>query len=122
MSSPAKSKIKAIKDVTFTDGHLWIHGNVKKFEGDHVEIDDGTGTLAMDIVRDGNADEGISQTVVQGNLAPGVMVRVIGDVAAKTNKDFTFTPAIIQNLDELRVDKTLFGKIRNLEQKIAGDK
>jgi hypothetical protein len=108
--------------VAFTDGHVWIHGNVKSFEGDRVEIDDGTGTLAMDILRDGNADEGTSPTVVQGNLAPGVMVRVIGDVAAKTNKDFTFTPLIIQNLDELGVDKALFSKIRSLEQQIAGDK
>ena len=108
--------------MVFTDGHVWIHGNVKSFEGDRVEIDDGTGTLAMDILRDGNTDEGTSPTVVQGNLVPGVMVRVIGNVVAKTNKDFTFTPLIIQNLEELGVDKALFSKIRSLEQQIAGDK
>jgi hypothetical protein len=120
MSTRPKSRTKAIKDVSFTDGH--IHGNVKKFQGDRVEIDDGTGTLAMDIVRDGNVEEGTSPTVVQGNLAPGVTVRVIGEVAATTSKGFTFTPLIIQNLDELGVDKALFSKIRSLEQKIAGDK
>jgi hypothetical protein len=122
VSSPAKSKHKSIKDVSFTDGHVWIHGNVKSFEGDRVEIEDGTGTLAMDISRDGNADEGTSPTVVQGNLAPGAMLRVIGDVVADTRGGFTFSPAVIQNLDELGVDKALFLKIRLLEQQIAGDK
>ena len=122
MSSPTKSKTKAIKDVVFTDGHVWIHGIVKTFKDDRVEIDDGTGKLAMDIVRDANAEEGTVPTVVKGDLAPGAMVRVIGEVVATTSKGFTFTPVIIQNLDELHVDKGLFSKVRSLEQKIAGDR
>ncbi len=122
MSSPAKSNNKSIKDVSLTAGHVWIHGNVKKFEGDRVEIEDGTGTLAMDILRSGNDDEGTSPTVIQGNLAPGAMLRVIGDVVADISGGFTLSPMIIQNLDELGVDKALFSKIRSLEQQIAGDK
>ncbi|NMC04149.1 MAG: hypothetical protein GYA24_03000 [Candidatus Lokiarchaeota archaeon] len=121
MSSPPRSKSKYIKNIVFTDGHVWIHGTVKRFEGDRVEVDDGTGVLSLDIRRDGNADDGTMPTVVQGTLTPGVMVRVIGDVVANTDKTFTFTPSIIQNLDELGVDKVLFEKIRSLEHKLAGD-
>ncbi|MBN2153718.1 MAG: hypothetical protein JW839_19835 [Candidatus Lokiarchaeota archaeon] len=113
--------MKAIKDVAFTDKHVWIHGSVKQFEGDRLEVDDGTGTLAVDIVRDGNADEGTSPTIVRGSLSPGATVRLVGDVAANTDRTFTLVPLVIQNLDELGMDKALFAKIRSLERQIAGD-
>jgi len=122
VSSPAKSTRKAIKDVVFTDKHVWIHGNVKSFEGDRLEIDDGTGILPMDIVRDGNAEAGTSPTVVQGSLAPGALVRLVGNVVANTDGTFSVVPLVIQNLDELGVDKALFLKILSLEQQIAGEK
>ncbi len=121
MNVPTKSKIKSIKDVDFTDGHIWIHGTVKKVDGKHVEIDDGTGTLAFDMVLELNSTES-EPTVVKGKLAAGAFVRVIGDVEAHTNKSFTFTPVIVQNLDELGVDKGLFTRVRAIEKKFGGDK
>ncbi|MEX2683955.1 MAG: hypothetical protein Q6373_020460 [Candidatus Sigynarchaeota archaeon] len=122
MSIPAKSTRKAIKDVVFTDKHVWIHGNVKSFEGDRLEIDDGTGVLAMDIVRDGSAEDGSPATIVQGSLAPGALVRLVGNVVPKTDRTFSVVPLVIQNLDELGVDRALFLKILSLEQQIAGEK
>jgi len=121
VSIPTKSRTRSIKDVHFTDEHVWIYGTVKSLADKHVEIEDGTGTMAMDLA-EANKEAGTEATVVRGKLAPGAFVRVIGDVISKTNKKFTFTPVIIQNLDELGIDKELFSRIRSLEQKIAGDK
>ncbi len=105
----------------FTDAHVWIYGTVKAVSGKHIEIEDGTGSMDMDLA-EVNKEMGTQATVVRGKLTPGAFVRVIGDVISKTNKKFTFAPVIIQNLDELGIDKDLFSRIRSLEQKIAGDK
>ena len=105
----------------FTDEHVWIYGTVKKMDGNRLEIDDGTGTMVVDIQITGNDGES-KPTVIKGKISAGAFVRVIGNVVTQTNKKFKLTSSIIQNLDELGVDTDLFTKIRSIEQKFAGDK
>jgi len=125
MSTQIKSKTRAIKDVKFTDGHVWIHGTVQVIDGDHLEIDDGTGTMAFNMVTEseskGTDEEVAVPTVVKGEIVPGAFVRVIGDVIADTTRNFTIVPRIIQNLDDLGIDKELFARIRSLEEKYGDE-
>ena len=123
MSAQSKSRTRAIKDVKFTDGHVWIYGTVQSIDGDHVEIDDGTGTIAFDMVVEGNSksknEDVLAPTVVKGDITEGAYIRVIGDVVADTSKNFTLVPKIIQNLNDLGIDKELFSRIRSLEDKFG---
>jgi len=123
VSAQSKSRTRAIKDVKFTDGHVWIYGTVQSIDGDHVEIDDGTGTIAFDMVVEGNSksknEDVLAPTVVKGDITEGAYIRVIGDVVADTSKNFTLVPKIIQNLNDLGIDKELFSRIRSLEDKFG---
>ncbi|HME55480.1 MAG TPA: hypothetical protein VKM55_24965 [Candidatus Lokiarchaeia archaeon] len=125
MSTQIKSRTRAIKDMKFTDGHVWFYGTVQENDGDHLVIDDGTGTMPLDLVAEStkkNKDEEIpAQTVVKGDISPGAFVRVIGDVVPDTKRNFTIVPTIIQNLDELGVDKDLLSRIQALEEKYGDD-
>ncbi len=123
MSTQPKSKTRAIKNVKFSDGHVWIYGTVQSIDGDHVEIDDGTGTMAFDIVTEATGkdkdDNVLQQTIVKGNIVAGAFIRVIGDAVPDTSKNFTFVPTIIQNLNDMGIDKELFSRIRALEDKFG---
>jgi hypothetical protein len=125
VSTQIKSRTRAIKDVKFTDGHVWFYGTVQENDGSHLVIDDGTGTMPLDLVLESkkkNKDEEIPvATVVKGDISPGAFVRVIGDVIPDTTRNFTIFPTIIQNLDELGVDKEILSRIRTLEEKYGDE-
>jgi hypothetical protein len=128
MPAPPKSKKIFINELQFTDEHVWIAGIVTSHGEDAINIDDGTGSIQIPLSGDPDApaeDEyeapAKKGVVIKGSLVEGAFVRVIGDIVSRTDKTFSIVPLIIQNLDELGVNRDQFNKLRSLEQNIIGD-
>ena len=120
MPSERTSFERNIKDIEFRDERAWIYATVRQLTRDYAIIDDGTGTLRVDIApQDVEGAEGPTPCAIKGKLTEGAFVRVIGNVLSTTSKEFTIQPVVIQNLDELGVDKKLLERVRAIEKKIV---
>ena len=117
MPTPRNSKTRFINDIEFTDEDVWIYGKIKEKTRDYVVIEDETGDIRIGL----EPGEDEEPCIIKGTLEKGAVVRVIGSVIAQTNKEFTITPIIIHNLNELEVKEELLLRIRKLEDKLTGD-
>ncbi len=122
MPSERTSFERNIKDIEFTDERAWIYATVRQVTRDYAIIEDGTGNMRVDLApQDVEGAEGATvPCTIKGKLVEGAFVRVIGNVLSTTSKEFTIQPLVIQNLDELGVDKTLLEKVRALEKQLGG--
>ncbi|MHA1684175.1 MAG: hypothetical protein ACTSUE_24775 [Promethearchaeota archaeon] len=118
MSNSNSSTWRQIKDIQYSDEHVWIHGKITESTPEYIVIDDGTGTLRVDMHADAELGE---KCHVRGKIPVGANVRVIGDIFTRTDKSFSVKPVVIVNIDDLGVNMDLLVKVQQLENTYLDD-
>lgn len=118
MSLPTTTRVRAIKDLAFTDDHVWIHGKVTRMGTGGIDVDDGTGTLHVEL---GTGEDGGNACAMKGAIQPGALVRVIGDIITSTTKQFSVKATVIQDIGSMGATLEQLEKMHRLEETIKGE-
>ncbi|MHA1793585.1 MAG: OB-fold nucleic acid binding domain-containing protein [Promethearchaeota archaeon] len=109
------TKTRYIKDITAQDDKIWIYGKITSISSSYLIMDDGTGTLQINLDDSENVEE---KHFDLKTLSKGKIIRIYGQVMSRETNTIHINPIIIQNLTEMNLNQELLERIRKLEDNI----